>query len=68
MKYLRVSEVNEVPISSNIWVASTTIKNREKLKYIFVTILGLAESFKTMNQPGLTVTLFDGLFFGNYDR
>ena len=31
-----------------------------------MTILGLAESFKTMNQPDLTVTLFHGLFLGNY--
>ena len=27
-----------------------------------MTILGLAESFKTMNQPGPTGTLFDRLF------
>ena len=38
-----------------------------------MTILGLAESFKTMNQPsqtrpGSTVTLFDGLFLGKYKR
>ena len=33
-----------------------------------MTILGLAESFKTMNRPDTTVTLFDGLFFGNYMR
>ena len=35
-----------------------------------MTILGLAESFKTMNRPDPipfpTVTLFDGLFLGNY--
>ena len=30
-----------------------------------MTILGLAESFKTMNRPDPTVTLFDGLFLGN---
>ena len=30
-------------------------KHRKKLKYIFMTILGLAESFKIMNQPGSTV-------------
>ena len=29
-------------------------KNRKKLKYIFMPILGLAESFKTMNRPGPT--------------
>ena len=29
-----------------------------------MTIFGLAESFKTINRPGPTVTLFDGLFLG----
>ena len=38
-----------------------------------MTILGPAESFKTMNRPDLsqsdlTVTLFDGLFYGKYKR
>ena len=33
-----------------------------------MTILGLAESFKTMNRPDPTLTLFDGLFLGNYKR
>ena len=32
-----------------------------------MTISGLAESFKTMNRPGLTVTLFDSLFFGKWN-
>ena len=37
-----------------------------------MTIFGLAESFKTMNRPdmtrpGATVTLFDGLFLGEYE-
>ena len=27
-----------------------------------------AESFKTMNRPGPTVTLFDGLFLRKYKR
>ena len=31
----------------------------------FMNILGLAESFKTMNWPGPTITVFDGLFLGN---
>ena len=31
-----------------------------------MTILGLAKSFKAMNRPGPTVTLFDGLFLGKY--
>ena len=29
----------------------TALKPLEKLKYIFMTILGLAELFKMMNQP-----------------
>ena len=38
-----------------------------------MTILGLAESFKTMNQPDPaipepTVTFFDSLFIGNHKR
>ena len=35
----------------------TTLNPLEKVKYIFMTVLGLAESFKTMNrtaQPDLT--------------
>ena len=31
-----------------------------------MTILWLAESFKTMNWPDPTVTPFDGLFLGKY--
>ena len=33
-----------------------------------MTILGLAESFKTMNRPGPTVTLFDGFFLEKYTK
>jgi len=33
-----------------------------------MTILGLAESFKTVNQPDPNVTLFDGLFLRKYKR
>ena len=33
-----------------------------------MTILGLAESFKTMNRPYPTVTIFDGLFLRKYKR
>ena len=33
-----------------------------------MAILGLAESFKTMNQFDPTVTLFDGLFLRKYRR
>ena len=62
---LRVNEENKVPITSYTWVASTTFKqfyNRKKLKYISTSSLGVAESFKTMSRPNLTVTLFDDLF------
>ena len=31
-----------------------------------MTIFELAESYKTMNRPDPTVTLFDGLFFGKF--
>ena len=48
--------------------SKTFKKNRIKLKYIFMSIKGLAESFKTMNRSGLTVMLFDGLFIGKYKR
>ena len=34
----------------------------KKLKYIFMSISGLAESFKTMSRPDPSVTLFDDLF------
>ena len=54
MYSLRVSEVNEVPISSHIWVGPSTLKslrkNLKKLKLRFITYLGLAESFKPMNR------------------
>ena len=46
-------------------------KNRNKLKFIFMTIVGLAESFKTITDPAQsdpTVTLFDGLLLRNYNR
>ena len=32
-----------------------------------MTILGLAESFKTMNRPDPTVTLFDAYFSENIE-
>ena len=32
-------------------IYKTFQENREKLKYIFMIILGVAESFKTMNRP-----------------
>ena len=41
------------------------------MKYNFIIILGLAESFKTMNRPARpdpTVTLFDGLLLRKYER
>ena len=71
----RVSEANEVPIISLIWVArrlsdssKTFKKNRKKWKLFFMTVLELADSFKTMIRPGLTVMLFDGLFIRKYNR
>ena len=33
-----------------------------------MTIFGQAESFKLMNRPDPTVTLFDGLFLKKYTR
>ena len=33
-----------------------------------MTILGLAESFKTMNRPDPIITLFDDLYLGKYKR
>ena len=33
-----------------------------------MTILGVAESFKIMNQPDQTVTFFDGLFLKKYKK
>ena len=44
-------EANEVLISSHVWVALTTFK---QLKYIFMTILRLAATFKIMNPTGPT--------------
>ena len=46
----------------DIQAALKPLKKSKKLKYIFMTILGQAESFKTMNRPSPTVKLFDGLF------
>ena len=46
---LLVSEAKGVPIISHIWVTSSTF-NVEKVKLIFMTILGLPESFKTINR------------------
>ena len=47
----------EVPFNSHIWVVSKALKQLKtlkkigkKLKYIFMPILGLAESFETMKQ------------------
>ena len=52
----------------DIQPALKPLKNRKKLKYIFMIILGLTESFKSMNRPGPTVTLFDGLFLEKFKR
>jgi len=35
----------------DIQTALKPLENLKKFKYIFMTILGLAESFKTMNRP-----------------
>ena len=43
----------------------TILRPLEKMKYIFMTIFGLAE---TMNRPDPAVTLFDGTFLGKYSR
>ena len=59
-KILGVSEANEVPIR-NANSSKTFKKIGRKLKYICITILGLAESY-------LTVTLFDSIFLGKYRR
>ena len=44
---LQVSEANEIPITA----LKPFKKIEKKLKYIFMTILGLTKSFKTMNRP-----------------
>ena len=49
-------------------IALKPLKKSEKLEFIFMTILELAESFKTMNRPGPTVTLFDSLFLRKHKR
>ena len=36
--------------------------------YVLMTILGLVEPIKTMNQPDPIVTLFDELFLRKYKR
>ena len=52
----------------NIQTDLKPLKKEKKLEYIIMTILGPAESIKTMNWPGPTVTLFDGLFLRKYER
>ena len=49
--------------------SSKTNKNRKKIEIKVLAILGLAKSFKTMNQPGPTSsdrTALDGIFIGKY--
>ena len=41
----------------DIQTALDPLKKRKKMKYIFTTILGLAESFNTMNWPGPTLKI-----------
>ena len=59
-----------ISISSTIFNQLLNLKktNQITLKYNFMTILGLAESFKMINRPDPTVTLFDGLFLGKSKR
>ena len=52
----------------DIQTAPKPLKKSEKLKYIFMTILGLAKSFKMVNRPDPTETVFDSLFLGKYKR
>ena len=44
------------------------VDTQTALEKKIMTILGLGESFKTVNQPDPTVTLYDGLFLGKYKR
>ena len=41
-------------------------QNENNFVWLLDSAMTVAESFKTMNRPDPTVTLFDGLFFGNY--
>ena len=57
VEFIQMSEANEVPLSSHIWVASTTSNSSKIFKKIgknwkkmFMIILGLAESFKIMTR------------------
>ena len=74
-----MSEANEVPISKScmgclvdIQTALKPLKKSEKIELKCITILGLSESFKMMNQsdptrPDPTVMLFDSLFLVKYN-
>ena len=50
----------------DIQTAIKPLKKSENIEIHFYTILELAESFKTMNRPDPTVTLFDGSFLGKH--
>ena len=52
----------------DIQPALKPLKNRKKLKHIFMKILGLAESLKIKDRPNSIMTIFDDLFFGKYER
>ena len=65
----RLSEGNDVLISSHIWVGLSTfkqlkkfLKNLKKLIHIFMNIFVPTKLFIMMNRHDPTVTLFDGLF------
>ena len=67
-----MSEANEVSNGCHTYIRRLNdiqiALDLKKIKYTFMTIFGLPESFKTMNRPDPTVTLFDGLFLGKYER
>ena len=56
--WLRVSEPNEVPISTSCMGRLNDIQTALK-PYICMNILGSAELFKTVHRPDPTETLFD---------
>ena len=55
-----------IGLFDDIQTSLKPLKNRKKLEHLFLMILGLTESFKTINQPDSTMTLFDNLFLGKH--
>ena len=60
---MHIGHLND--ISDNF---KTCKKRSEEIEIYFCDHLGLAESFKMMNRPDPTVTLFDGLFLWKLKR